>query len=279
MAKILITGACGYLGAAVFETLRSRSGVCTLDGRLEDIRPGSLDCDAVIHCAGALRHRTEDLQGSNVEGTRRLLAGVSKSCRVIYISSKSVYASDTQSCLSEEAPVEPFDDYGRSKLAGEKWVMDSGRPWIILRAGTLFGLGVGNPGITFPSKAMRDFCQRREVTLAEPDVLHDYLYVWDLACLTVKLVLDPSFPEGIYNIAGPGRLLHPLIFAMADYVQMRTGFAPVIRKTPAGGSWFNRLDSSKLDCAIGGIRYTGDGAVIEGLGGFFLPEPVNHLTK
>lgn len=270
MGKILITGTSGYLGAAVFETLKTHPDVHPLRERLEDIRPGSLRCDVVIHCAGALRHRVSDLQKSNVEGTHRLLAGIGPSCRVIYISSKSVYAKDALACLTEDAPVEPFDDYGRSKRDGEKQVMDSGRPWVILRTGTLFGLGVGNPGITFPSKAMRDFCLRREVTLFEPDVLHDYLYVWDMARLTAALALRDPFPEGIYNMAGSGRLLHPLLLAMADHVQSKTGFAPVIRKAADGGSWFNRLDSSKLASLCGPIVLTEDRVIIERLADYYL---------
>ncbi len=272
MEKILVTGAGGYLGATVFETLKNHPdhpGVSALDGRLENISAGSLDCNVVIHCAGALRHRSQDFDRSNVDGTRKLLAGVKPACRVIYISSKSVYAADYGKRLTEDAPVKPFDDYGRSKLEGEDLVASSDCPWLILRSGNLFGLGVGNPGMTFPTKALRDFCRGREVTLIDPDILHDYLYVWDLASLVVSLALRNPFLSGVYNIAGPARSLHQLIYRIAEHVKKADGIDPVINRKPGTGSWFNLLDSSKLSGACGGITYTDDELVIARLAGHF----------
>ena len=266
MGKIMITGASGYLGAAVFEALTFHRGVASLTGRLEDIQPASLDCDLVIHCAGVLRHRTDDLQRCNVEGTRRLLQGLPKNCRIIYISSKSVYAADHHRSLTEDAPVAPFDAYGKSKQFAEQLVMAGGRPWVILRSGTLFGLGVDNPGITFPSKAMRDFFERREVTLLDPDVIHDYLYVRDLASLIAGFIFRKEGWNEVYNVAGPPRSLHQLIQAVADRVEIIQGHKPVIRKVPGGTPWINRLDSSKLEKVAGPIQYTDDASVIALLG-------------
>ncbi|MFO7569933.1 MAG: SDR family oxidoreductase [Smithellaceae bacterium] len=262
MGKILITGAAGYLGAAVFEALKFHQNVVRLTGRLEDIQPASLDCDLVVHCAGALRHRTEDLQRCNVEGTRRLLEGLPPACRMIYISSKSVYRANDVESLTEDAPVAPFDAYGRSKQLGEQLVMTDGRPWIILRSGTLFGLGIENPGITFPSKAMRDFFERREVVLFDPDVIQDYLYVRDLAMLIAGFIFRKEGWNEVYNVAGPPRSLYQLIQAVADRVEKIQGHKPVIRKVSGGTPWINRLDSSKLEKVAGAIQYTDDASVI-----------------
>lgn len=269
MEKILVTGADGYLGATVVEALKARREVCKLDCRLEAIQPCSLDCDVVIHCAGALRHRKNDLQKSNIDGMHSLLRGLKSGCKIVYVSSKSVYAADYYKSLTEDDMIDPFDDYGKSKLQGEKILLSSGFPYLILRSGTLFGLGVNNPGITFPSKAMQSFYDHEEVLLGYPDAIHDYLYVRDLSRLIVELVeVEPRW-NGIYNIAGPRRSLHSLIFAMAECVEKTSRHKPVIRMVENSNPWVNLLDCSRLEKAYGKINYTDDDAVIKQLGDFF----------
>ncbi len=269
MGKILITGAKGYLGAAVFEALRGRAHVEKLACRLEEIQPGSLEFNVVVHCAGALRQRKEDIQRCNIDGMEAMLKGLAPHCRVIYVSSKSVYAANKHDILSEDAPLEPFDNYGRSKLMGEKMLMESGFSCVILRSGTLFGLGVNNPGMTFPSLAMHNFCSSQEVKLFEPDIMHDYMYVWDLAFLIARLACSYPIITGIYNIAGQARSLHQLIYKMADHVKKTTGFKPVIKKVLGGNPWLNRLDSSKLGKVFGGIAYTDDETIIYRLADYY----------
>ncbi len=64
MGKVLITGAQGYLGACIFNELSKDKLkiVQKLNIKLEDIKPKSLKYDIIIHSAGALRNRMDQLQ-------------------------------------------------------------------------------------------------------------------------------------------------------------------------------------------------------------------------
>ena len=258
------------MGGAVFEALATEPGIHKLSCRLESIQPRSLDDDIVIHCAGALRHRTCDLRQCNVEGMHHLLNGLKPGCRVVYVSSKSVYAASSSKSLTEHDRVEPFDDYGISKRQAEKILMESGHPYLILRSSTLFGLGADHPGITFPSKAIQNFLDRQDVVLHEPDVIHDYLYVRDLASLIADLIHVESCWDGIFNIAGPPRSLHGLVFTMAKHIETSCHFRPVIQLLQKSSPWVNLLDCSKLGRLCGKIPYTDDQTVIAQLTTFFL---------
>lgn len=257
------------MGSAVLGVLEHYPRVSKLNCRLEEIKPRSIDCDIIIHCAGALRHHTCDLKKSNIDGMRSLLKGLKSRCKVVYISSKSVYAAHYDKKLTEEDLVEPFDAYGSSKLLAEKILLASGFPYLILRSGTLFGISGRNPGISFPFRAIRNFYENREVLLYEPDVLCDYLYVSDLACLIKTLIFSEAYWNDIYNIAGPHRSLHQLIFVIAEHIKKTVQNAPIIRIIEKNIPWINRLDCSKLEKKYGKIHYSDDKTVVSQLFDFY----------
>ncbi len=108
---ILLTGERGYLGSAVAAALEAAGlAWAPLGTRLEQIEPGSLQADAVIHCAGALRHQAERLQRDNVEGTEKLLAGLRGNARVLFASSRSVYGAAAGAVCREADAPRPRDD-------------------------------------------------------------------------------------------------------------------------------------------------------------------------
>jgi nucleoside-diphosphate-sugar epimerase len=269
MEKILVTGAKGYLGACLLHELEQNyPTVDALSGRLEEIEARSLDYDLIVHSAGALRYRKGQHQQSNVEGTRHLLKGCRKPTRIIYISSKSAYGISRKGLLGEEAVPQPTDDYGKSKYGGEQVIIESGFPFMIIRPTTLIGLGVGNPGPAFPSVAMQQLLQGNDINLFTPDVLHEYLYVWDMASFVSKLIIKPENWNETYNASGPKRSLHQLMKAIRDYTKSHiahSGKIKMIEKEPVQSFY---LDSSKLKKAISSLNYTPDSILIEKLGEF-----------
>ena len=212
MVRLLLSGTKGYLGACVLaEALTRGMEVRTLEGRLEGIVPGSLEVEAVIHCAGALRSRATEFDRSNRVGTAALLAGIGNSAAFIQVSSRGVYAPSEASFLDEESPLGPVDGYGTSKLAAEELVRASGLPFVIFRATALWGWGMGDGGSAFPSAATAAFAQGRPVQLHCPDRLVDYLHVRSFATLLLD-ALAPGLHWGrVINAAGSPRSLHNLI--------------------------------------------------------------------
>ena len=268
MEKILITGANGYLGACIYSNLSNTNTVEKLQGRLEEIKPKSIDCDIVIHSAAALRHRTGKHQKSNAEGTRKLLKGLKKKTKIVYISSGSVYGKGLEGVFSEQSPVHPFDDYAKTKYEGELAVLESGFPYIIIRAGALFGLGHNNPGITFPSLAMQRLYHGHNINLFTPDVMHEYLYVWDLVSIIEQLMIKPDSWNKTFNATGPRRSLHQLINTIVNNLKkynIKIGKVNMIDKNPTPGFF---LDNTFLEETIGKINYTADTVIIKKLGDF-----------
>ncbi len=224
MARVLLTGAAGYLGECVAAALTTaRIDWEPLPGRLAEITPQSLPHDLVIHCAGALRHRQADLDSVNRLGTAQLLAGLSPNAGIVYASSRGVYAPNESQCLAESATVGATDDYGRSKLAAEKLIRESGRQWLSLRLTTLFGFGMTQPGQSFPTQAAQRWLGGQTVTLHTPDRQHDYLYVHSAARLIAGIAGNSQLGNSVINVAGPPRSLHTTMTSLAEAVSQRTG--------------------------------------------------------
>lgn len=248
MEKILVTGANGYLGACVFDLLSQdkANSVHKLAGRLEEIKAGSLKYDLVVHCAGALRHRDGQHQKANAEGTKHLIDGLSKKSKLIYISSKSIYGTCLRGVFSEQDYPQPDDDYGRTKYEGELEILKSRLPYIILRSSTLFGLGIDNLGPAFPSKAMLELYKGNNINLYTPDVLHEYLYVKDLAQIITKLKGLPGCWNQIFNVSGKQETLSSLMLSIEDYLKTSVNSWGQIIKTPQNPNKSFYIDSSKL---------------------------------
>ncbi|KAJ1311672.1 hypothetical protein OPQ81_010146 [Rhizoctonia solani] len=166
--KVLVTGASGVLGSAVYKAFQAVKGaevkgtahtrpsgdVIAIDlcdeplvtKLIQDFKP-----DWVIHCAA---ERRPDVAAKNVEATRMLngvvpatLARLSSAeehpFTLIYISTDYVF-DGTAAPYSVDAKPNPVNLYGETKLAGERAVLDSsyqGKPGqrVVLRVPVLYG--------------------------------------------------------------------------------------------------------------------------------------------
>lgn len=263
MDRILLTGGSGYLGASVARELARRTiPVSALTCRLEEIQPKSLDFGTVIHCAGALRHRPTDHVISNQLGTDALLRGLARpDTRVLFLSSRGVYAPSAAAVIDETAAVGPPDSYGMTKLLAEQAVMTSGRPFVILRPTTLVGAGVNDIGHSFVASSLSRMLRGEEVILHEPDRDIDFLDVNDLAVIMADVLDSPKAWGHVFNAAGPPRSLHGLLQGLADEVESRTGIHRCLRTLPGPPAQTPLLDSRKLHTALPRVTYRSDAAV------------------
>lgn len=135
----LVTGAGGMLGRDLVEELRTRNEQVTGLGHLAlDITaPDAVDRalaahhpDVVVNCAAytAVDDAEQDEESAlrvNGDGPRVLArACVAYEARLIQVSTDYVFAGDARTPYAEDAAPDPRTAYGRTKLAGERAVLD-----------------------------------------------------------------------------------------------------------------------------------------------------------
>lgn len=170
MMKVLLTGASGFVGSHILDSLRAR-GVATAVllrptsdrhlikvhlqavevrsgsiGDLESLRSAMADVTHIIHCAGCTRaSRTSEFYDANHLGAQNVVKAVNslgtQIQRLVHVSSLAVAGPGTPSQPARESDTpRPVSEYGKSKLAGELAVRQECRvPFTILRPPAVYG--------------------------------------------------------------------------------------------------------------------------------------------
>jgi nucleoside-diphosphate-sugar epimerase len=138
---ILITGANGFLGKSIFNSLINKKEFYSLSKTSGDYKV-SLDTetpdfkeifDLVIHAAGKAHSvpktdfEKDQFHKVNVFGTENLLKGLKIKGvprKFVFISSVSVYGLDSGLNINEDHPLSAKDSYGLSKIQAEQLVLD-----------------------------------------------------------------------------------------------------------------------------------------------------------
>lgn len=244
MPKILVTGAAGFIGRAVYELLRN-SGIGSIatdkdasataeDGRKEvaqhrilgcnlsdpqsiDTLFASHDFDTIIHLAailpGAASRDPIRATEVNVGGSMALLqrATAHGVRRFVFGSSTSVYGTaGTGAPISEHTPAAPIDVYGATKRAveivGENLQKNGSIEFVALRIATVIGPGACNTSSPWRSEIFEKLGSKKSISL--PYALDDPLtvvHVNDVARMLVTLIQAKSVQHILYNT--PAELL------------------------------------------------------------------------
>ena len=163
--RVLITGATGFIGSHLVDTLLRRGdqvtalvrtpakargleqrGVRLVAGTLSDVLAVGDACrdqDVVYHLAGLVAARSEaEFLKVNRDGTALLADAAARrgAGRFVLVSSLAAAGPARPGVpLSGEPVPRPVTAYGRSKLAGEQAVRSSGLDWTILRPPAVYG--------------------------------------------------------------------------------------------------------------------------------------------
>lgn len=220
--RILVTGASGFIGRALCRDLLVRGEhVAALVRRAGSHPPGTRPLigdladgerlreqlaaerpDCVVHLAAEIASQRSErkLREVNVEGTARLvaacaaLAGEGSGPRLVFAS--TVVTGDARGeLLTEEQPLPVQTPYGRSKQAGERLVIESGLPAVVVRPSHVYG-----PGGWYEDELIAQLRRPgRFAVIGGGRNLWDVVHVDDVVAALV-LALERAAPGSTYHV-------------------------------------------------------------------------------
>lgn len=209
--RYLITGAAGMLGSDLQHALRDREvlalGRADLDIRDEAaVEAACSDVDVIINAA-AYTHvddaevHEDAAYAVNAIGARNLAAAAARSgARMVQLSTDYVFDGTAASPYREDAPRNPISAYGRTKAAGEEFVLDllPDRGFVV-RTAWLYGADGPNFARTMLS------LEASRPTWSVVDDQHGQpTWTGDLARKIVELI-DAEAPAGVYHGTNAGQ--------------------------------------------------------------------------
>ena len=154
--KVLVTGSEGFLGKHLVQELNHLGyDVVRYDLELgldilniEQLRYSLIECDVCVHLAAIAdlyiaEEEPEIAQMINVEGTRKIVNVCDElGVRLLYASTCCAYGNNNVEISNEESPVAPTEHYAKTKLDGEKHVLNSKNGHTVMRIATFYGPGM-----------------------------------------------------------------------------------------------------------------------------------------
>ncbi len=219
--NVLITGACGQLGRSLMDISRGYDHKCIFT----DVLPGedvhALDVtdatavmgfmkehevDVVINCAGYtdVNRAESDMERAELINARapEVLASVARETDavLIHVSTDYVYDGTKNTPYKESDAPGPLGVYGRTKLEGDRAVMDSGCRYIILRTSWLYSCYGKNFFRTIENKASA--CPEIKVVC---DQTGTPTFAYDLALAMFMIIDDGRLDKtGVYHYSDEG---------------------------------------------------------------------------
>ena len=219
MKSLLITGANGFLGSNSIKLLKNYYNVSGLDidcsRRLEDIKYYEIDItdkeqvqnvlndnnfDIILHCAAMVNpdiceNNYNLARRINAIGTRNLIEKFKG--LFIYISTDMLFDGSKGNYTEEDIP-DPINNYGKTKLEGEKFVQQYSDNYLILRT-NFFGWNHHSDKHTFAEWVYYSLKNNKTINL-----FYDYIfcpiYIYDFIDIINKLINRNIC--GIYNVVG-----------------------------------------------------------------------------
>jgi len=266
MKKILVTGANGQLGSELkvlsihyleLEWVFSDRSVLDLSD-LESI-PDTLDefqPQIIINCAAYTAVDKAEIETELADVLNHQAVAVlaqwtqSNGSQLVHVSTDYVFDGNSSTALTEEAPTDPINVYGQTKLAGEQACMRENPDAIVIRTSWVYSR-FGNNFV----KTMSRLMQERESLNVVNDQIGSPTYAADLAQAIITIITYPHWQAGIYHFSNEGEISW---YEFAEAIQALGGFDCAISgipssdyPTPARRPHYSLLDKSKIKNTFG----------------------------
>jgi len=209
--KILITGSNGMLGHDLKEVLKDEHELIlttskTLDITdkeqviefVEDSKPDIIINSAAYTDVDGCEENKDLAYAVNGEGVRNLaLACREVDCALLHISTDYVFDGTARDPITEDGEIGPISVYGKSKLEGEKAILEILDKYFIVRTAWLYGIN----GKNFP-KTMLELAENHSEITVVYDEVGTPTYTPDLAYGISQLIETDKY--GIYHLTNSG---------------------------------------------------------------------------
>ncbi|MGE6893902.1 dTDP-4-dehydrorhamnose reductase [Priestia flexa] len=211
--KVLITGANGQLGKELVELFTQKGFEVHGFGRKDMDITNQAQVKEIIHriqpniVLHSAAHTKVDLAESEPEqafainsyGTRNVaIAAEQVGAKLVYVSTDYVFDGTGTEPYDEFAPTSPLGVYGKSKLAGEKFVRDLHSEFFIVRTSWVYG----KHGANFVKTMLKLGEEKKELSVVA-DQVGCPTYTLDLAATILELVQTEKY--GVYHVSNSGQ--------------------------------------------------------------------------
>ncbi|MPT49035.1 MAG: NAD-dependent epimerase/dehydratase family protein [Sphingobium sp.] len=276
MARILVTGATGFLGSYVYAflkdaghevygTTKSRPDGNIIYCNIEDrssvkFMVRSVNPDIIVHCAAissVTSSSGKEYYLSNTIGTENILKATEECkgrVRFVFISTAGVYGNQDSDCLSEKLCPRPVHHYGMSKFCAERLVINYSEfiDYTIIRPFNIIGYGQ-NKEFIVPKLACAFSRRDPSIKLGNIDVYRDYIDISEATNIINCIIFsEKSYGETVNMCTGIPISLKELlsIFKSLTGHDIKIEIAPeFLRKNEV---WRLIGDATKLNNIIDG---------------------------
>ena len=185
----------------------------------------------------------------NAEAPKNL-ALIANKIGAIFVTYSSDFVFDglEKEPYTEKDILNPISEYSKSKVQGEKMVLESCKRSFVIRTSWLFGIGGNN----FNKQVINWSKSRNELNIVD-DQVSVPTYSMDLAEFSWKLIQTEKF--GLYHITNDGIASK---YDQAKYVLEKIGWKGTLGRAktvdfnlPAKRPAYSKLDSSKVEKLLG----------------------------
>lgn len=209
--RVLLTGAGGQLGLELAEILPQRdhevvaldrqkldvADAAAVDGAIEEHAPEIVVNAAAYTNVDGCEEATNLAYSVNALGPRNLAQACGRrDCELLHVSTNYVFDGRGERPYETFDPPNPISAYGRTKLAGEEFVMRLTNRWYVVRSAGVYGRGHNFV------RTMLRVAKERDLLKVKDDEFISPTYARDLAEGIAGIIEDGRY--GLYHLTSAG---------------------------------------------------------------------------